>query len=83
MLSIIYQSPERKGYVVLIDKAPAFLLSEAEREKLELLLISNPNITNSASIVGSWPKYKEVEKYRSITRCGDMRLPDDWDENLF
>lgn len=83
----IYQSPERKGYVVLIDKAPAFfpsrLLSEAEREKLELLLISNPNITNSASIVGSWPKYKEVEKYRTITRCGDMRLPDDWDENLF
>ena len=83
----IYQSPERKGYVVLIDKAPAFfprrLLSEAEREKLELLLISNPNITNSASTVGSWPKYEEVEKYRAITRCGDMRLPDDWDENLF
>ncbi len=83
----IYQSPERNGYVVLIDKAPAFfpfrLLSEAEREKLELLLISNPNITNSASTVGSWPKYEEVEKYRAITRCGDMRLPDDWDENLF
>ena len=83
----IYQSPERKGYVVLIDKAPAFfprrLLSEAEREKLELLLISNPNITNSASTVGSWPKYEEVEKYRTITRCGDMRIPDDWDENLF
>lgn len=83
----IYQSPERKGYVVLIDKAPAFfprrLLSEAEREKLELLLISNPNITNSASTVGSWPKYEEVEKYRTITRCGDMRLQDDWDENLF
>ena len=79
----IYQSPERKGYVVLIDKAPAFFLSEAEREKLELLLISNPNITNSASTVGSWPKYEEVEKYRAITRCGDMRLPDDWDENLF
>ena len=77
----IYQSPERNGYVVLIDKAPAFfpsrLLSEAEREKLELLLISNPNITNSASTVGSWPKYEEVEKYRTITRCGDMRLPDD------
>ena len=77
----IYQSPERKGYIVLIDKAPAFfprrLLSEAEREKLELLLISNPNITNSASTVGSWPKYEEVEKYRAITRCGDMRLPDD------
>ena len=83
----IYQSPERKGYVVLIDKAPAFfpsrLLSEAEREKLELLLISNPNITSSASTVGSWPKYEEVEKYRTITRCGDMRIPDDWDENLF
>ena len=83
----IYQSPERKGYVVLIDKAPAFfpsrLLSEAEREKLELLLISNPNITSSASTVGSWPKYEEVEKYRTITRCGDTRLPDDWDENLF
>ena len=83
----IYQSPERKGYIVLIDKAPAFfprrLLSEAEREKLELLLISNPNITNSASTVGSWPKYEEVEKYRAITRCGDMRLQDDWDENLF
>lgn len=83
----IYQSPEGKGYVVLIDKAPAFfpnrLLSEAEREKLELLLISNPNITNSASIVGTWPKYNEVEKYRAITRCGDMRLPNDWDEDLF
>ena len=83
----IYQSPERKGYIVLIDKAPAFfprrLLSEAEREKLELLLISNPNITSSASTVGSWPKYEEVEKYRTITRCGDMRIPDDWDENLF
>lgn len=81
----IYQAPEKKGYVVLMDKVPAFfpnrLFSDAEREKLELLLISNPNITNSDAIVGTWPKYKEVEKYRTETRCGDMRFPDGWNEN--
>lgn len=83
----IYQAPEEKGYVVLMDKAPAFfpnrLFSDAEREKLELLLISNPNITNSDSIVGTWPKYKEVEKYKTEIRCGDMRFPDDWNESLY
>ncbi len=83
----IYKSKEEKGYLVLFDYAPAILpqklLTDAEREKLELMLIGNPNITNSASVVGRWPKVKEAEKLVSISRSGDMRLPEGWDENLY
>ena len=83
----IYQPQGSKGYMVLFDKVPAILpcrlITEAEREKFELMLISNPNITNSASIVGKWPTVNEVEKIRSITRTGYMALPDGWDTNLF
>ena len=31
----------------------------------------------------TWPKFKEVEKLVSNYRSGAMRLPDDWNENLF
>ena len=83
----IYKAKEEKGYVVLFDYAPAMipqrLLTDAEREKLELMLISNSNITNSSSVVGKWPQVKEVEKLVSINQSGNMRLPDEWDENLF
>ena len=83
----IYKAKEEKGYVVLFDGAPAMipqrLLTDAERERLELMLISNSNITNSSSVVGKWPQVREVEKLVSINRSGDMRLPDGWDENLF
>lgn len=76
----IYRAKEEKGYMVLFDYAPAILpqklLTDAEREKLELMLIGNPNITNSASVVGKWPKVKEAEKLVSIRRSGDMRLPE-------
>ena len=83
----IFQPQDSKDYMVLFDKVPAFLpshlITEAEREKLELMLISNPNITNSASIVGKWPAVNEVEKIRSIRRIGYMALPNEWDANLF
>ena len=83
----IYQSPDRKGYIVLYDNAPAIfpnrLIKEAEREKLELMLISNPNITNSSSIVGRWPKINEVEIIKTIRRSGIMTIPDGWNTNLF
>lgn len=83
----IYKSKEEKGYIVLFDYAPALIsqrfLTDAEREKLELMLIDNPNITNSASVVGRWPKVKEAERLVSIRRSGNMRLPEGWDENLY
>ena len=83
----IYKAKEEKGYVVLFDYAPAMipqrLLTDAERERLELMLISNSNITNSSSVVGKWPQVREVEKLVSINQSGNMRLPDGWDENLF
>lgn len=83
----IYKAKEEKGYIVLYDYYPALisqrLLTDAEREKLELMLIGNPNITNSASLVGKWPKVNEVERLVSIRRSGAMRLPEGWDENLF
>ena len=83
----IYKTKDEKGYLVLFDYAPAIisqrLLTDAEREKLELMLIGNPNISNSASVVGKWPKVKEVERLVSIRRSGDMRLPEGWDENLY
>ena len=83
----IYKAKEEKGYVVLFDYAPAMipqrLLTDAEREKLELMLISNSNITNSSSVVGKWPQVREVEKLVSINRSDNMRLPDGWDENLY
>ncbi len=83
----IYKAKEEKGYLVLFDYAPAIipqkLLTDTEREKLELMLIGNPNITNSASLVGKWPKENEVERLISIRRSGGMRLPDGWNENLY
>ena len=83
----IYKAKEEKGYIVLFDYAPAFipqkLLNDAEREKLELMLIGNPNITSSSSVVGKWPKVNEVERLISIRRSGGMRLPEGWNENLF
>ena len=83
----IYKAKEEKGYVVLFDGAPAMipqrLLTDAERERLELMLISNSNITNSSSVVGKWPQVKEVEKLVSINRSGNMRLLDRWDVNLY
>ena len=83
----IFRVKEEKGYMVLFDYAPAILpqklLTDAEREKLELMLIGNPNITNSASVVDRWPKVKEAERLVSIRRSGNMRLPDGWNENLF
>lgn len=83
----IYQARDDKGYIVLFDYAPAIyphrLITEAEREKLELMLISNPNITNSTSIVGKWPAVDEIDKIRSVKRNGYMALPDGWDINLF
>ena len=83
----ISKSKDGDGYLVYFDHVQAFfpnnLISEKTREKLELTLISNPNITNSYSLVGRWPRIKEGERLVSVMRCGDMRLPKDWDENLF
>lgn len=87
--NIIYicKQEKEKGYVVLFDSAPALipqkLLSDAEREKLELFLISNPNITNSSSIVGMWPQVEEVNNVVPIKRSGNMKFPEGWDENMF
>lgn len=82
----IKKATDEKGYFVLFDNAPALihkkLLSDTEREKLELMLISNSSITNSASIVDVWPKVKEVEKIVSNIRSSNMRLPEGWNENL-
>lgn len=78
---------KEKGYAVLFDSAPALipqrLLSDAEREKLELFLISNPNITNSSSIVGMWPQVEEYDDVVPIKRSGNMKFPEGWDENMF
>lgn len=83
----IKKATDEKGYFVFFDNAPALihkkLLSDTEREKLELMLISNSSITNSASIVDVWPKVKEVEKIVSNIRSSNMRLPEGWNENLF
>ena len=83
----IYKPEKEKGYAVLFDSAPALipqrLLSDAEREKLELFLISNPNITNSSSIVGMWPQVEEVNNVVPIKRSGNMKFPEGWDENMF
>lgn len=87
--NIIYicKKEKEKGYAVLFDSAPALipqrLLSDAEREKLELFLISNPNITNSSSIVGMWPQVEEVNNVVPIKRSGNMKFPEGWDENMF
>ena len=83
----IYKPEKEKGYAVLFDSAPALipqrLLSDAEREKLELFLISNRNITNSSSIVGLWPQVEEVDNVVPIKRSGNMKLIECWDEKLF
>ena len=58
------------------------LFTDQERGQLELSLISNPRITSSAAIVGTWPDEKAMSLIPPVFRCGGMRLPDWFDTGL-
>ena len=62
---------------------PPRLFTEQERIEIEQALLSNPNISNSDSLVGIWPNVNEVSRIPVVTRTGGMRLPDVWNKNLF
>lgn len=62
---------------------PPRLFSDNERIEIEQALMSNPNISNSLSVIGVWPEIKEVSLIRPVSRSGGMRLPDGWDKNLY
>lgn len=71
---------EKKGYCqILLDGAPlkisGELITDQEREKIELLLISTPGMTNSDSIAISLPNIQEVDTRGVQLRSGGMRLP--------
>ena len=83
----IYPS-EKKGYCqIYLDGVPAKLSGElipdAEREKIELALISTPGMMNSSSIILHLPNIKETDKRGVQTRARGMRIPSDWDPNLY
>ena len=62
---------------------PPRLFTEQERIEIEQTLLSNPNISNSDSLVGLWPDVSEVSRIPPVTRTGGMRLPEGWNKNLF
>lgn len=62
---------------------PPRLFTEQERIEIEQALLSNPNISNSDSLVGLWPDVSEVSRIPPVTRTGGMRLPEGWNKNLF
>ena len=79
---------EKKGYCqIYLDGIPAKLSGEpipdSEREKIELALISTPGMTNSYSTILSIPDIKESYSRGIQIRTRGMRLPQDWDPNLF
>jgi hypothetical protein len=62
---------------------PPRLFTDQERIEIEQALLSNPNISNSDSLVGVWPNVTEVSRIPVVTRTGGMRLPEGWNKNLF
>lgn len=83
----IYPS-EKKGFCqILLDGIPAKLSGElipdSEREKIELVLISSPGMMNSISSLFNLPDIKESDSRGIQIRTGGMRLPQDWNPNLF
>ena len=58
------------------------LFTDQERGQLELSLISNPRITSSAAIVGTWPDEKAMSLIHPVFRSGGRRLPDWFDIGL-
>ena len=62
---------------------PPRLFTEQERIEIEQALLSNPNISNSESLVGIWPNVTEVSRIPVVTRTGGMSLPKGWNKNLF
>ena len=79
---------EKKGFCqILFDGMPAKLsgdlIPDSEREKIELALISTPGMINSSSTVLHIPNLKEIDKRGVQIRTGGMRIPSDWDPNLY
>ena len=79
---------EKKGFCqILLDGMPAKLsgdlIPDSEREKIELALISTPGMINSSSTVLHIPNLKEIDKRGVQIRTGGMRIPTDWDPNLY
>lgn len=62
---------------------PPRLFTEQERIEIEQTLLSNPNISNSDSLVGIWPDVTEVSRIPAVIRTGGMTLPEGWNKNLF
>ena len=78
---------EKSSFEINIDGACADRVhprrfSDQERGQLELSLISNPRITSSAAIVGTWPDKKAMSLIPPVFRAGRMRLPDWFDPEL-
>ena len=62
---------------------PPRLFTDKERIEIEQVLLSNPNISNSETVLRKWPEINEISHMIPVVRTGDMRLPDDWDKNLY
>lgn len=65
-----------------IDRIKPRYFSDAERIKLESVLLEIPGIANSENIVGIWPSVEEISLVIHVTRSGGMRLPKGWDPEL-
>lgn len=79
---------EKKGFCqILLDGMPAKLsgdlIPDSEREKIELALISTPGMMNSSSTVLHIPDLRETDKRGVQIRTGGMRIPTNWDPNLY
>lgn len=70
--------PKGKGFFLIhadgnCMSVPPRLFTDQERIELEQVLLNNPNITNSESIVGIWPKINEKSELIPVRRRGGMR----------
>ncbi len=70
--------PKGKGFFFIhadgnYMSVPSRLFTDKERIELEQVLLSNPNITNSESIVGIWPRINEKSELIPFQTRGVMR----------
>ena len=62
---------------------PPRLFTDKERIEIEQVLLNNPNISNSETVLRKWPEINEISHIIPVVRTGDMRLPDGWNKNLY
>ena len=59
---------------ICLDRTKKRLFTDQERAKIELILLSSENVTNTDSVIGVWPQINEESLIAPVIRTGGCRL---------